>query len=685
MKKIVSLLLAFGILAGFFTFTAFAQDTEAPEVSLLTVSDFNPQSEAARQDIISEADNLPEKFDLRDFNGKNYVTPVKRQLPFNSCWTFGITGAAEISFLHDNGFGVPAGTENDLIDFSEKYISWFARHAITEEEVKRGHIRASQIGEGYDLTESEADYINTAYDTGGDASYGINFFSGGFGPYIERLEVNGRQPYAYRGNNGWRNNDTNEPEDRAPLRKEYYKKMQMFSKMYDLIDEGVINSEAEFDEWFDSEWSEGHSLYEDSFSGSEYAGFDDWSIPLTAEYLVPDEVVHFKNSYALLSPKSSDEYEYDEAGIAAIKTELTRGHGVALGIRADISRAGQETDENGYINTTTWAQYYTDTPTANHVVTVVGYDDNYPKENFTRFANGEAIEGSTPPADGAFILKNSWGALTEEDKASATVNKYGAPVYESPNANPWGIDDTGYFYISYYDHGIYDAISFEFTPIIETKYLYVNYDQYDLLLATTYQSETSENELKAANVFDAEEDEYLFQVSAMITAPRTTVRYEIYKDVEDGNPCSGTLLEEGEVYREFAGYQRIDLKDEYFLEQGEKYAVIITQSYETENGTTYAAPYSLMGNVYPMQGIILKMKGVVNPGESLLYKDGEWADFADVKEEIIDARWAECGPEEFALMLFKNGRDDIVVDNFPIKAYLVPAAHHDEILASEAE
>ena len=113
--------------------------------------------------------------------------------------------------------------------------------------------------------------------------------------------------------------------------------------------------------------------------------------------------------------------------------------------------------------------------------------------------------------------------------------------------------------------------------------------------------------------------------------------------------------------------------------------MIITQSYETENGMTYAAPYALMGNVYPMQGIILKMKGVVNPGESLLYKDGEWADFADVKEEIIDARWAECGPEEFAFMLFKNGRDDIVVDNFPIKAYLVPAAHHDEILASEAE
>lgn len=146
MKKIVALLMTLVILAGFCSFTAFAQNSEAPEVPVLIVSDFNPQSEEARQEIISEAEKLPKKFDLRDFNGMNYVTPVKRQLPFNSCWTFGITGAAEISFLHDNGFAVPAGTENDLIDFSEKYISWFARHAITEEEVKKGHMEDAIAG-----------------------------------------------------------------------------------------------------------------------------------------------------------------------------------------------------------------------------------------------------------------------------------------------------------------------------------------------------------------------------------------------------------------------------------------------------------------------------------------------------------------------------------------------------------
>ena len=49
-----------------------------------------------------------------------------------------------------------------------------------------------------------------------------------------------------------------------------------------------------------------------------------------------------------------------------------------------------------------------------HCITLVGWDDNYPKENFGPV---------TPPGDGAFLFKNSWG---EE----------------------WGMD--GYYYLSYY-------------------------------------------------------------------------------------------------------------------------------------------------------------------------------------------------------------------------------------------
>lgn len=219
-------------------------------------------------------------------------------------------------------------------------------------------------------------------------------------------------------------------------------------------------ADTQYEDWFDSEWLPGHYLYDKSFDGSEYAPFDDWSIPLEAEYLVPGLVLTFKNSYNLPSPAAVDDNSvyagYNEAGTAAIKLEISRGHGVSIGYRADQSEPGQEIGDDGLLNTTTWAQYDNlpgiQFPT--HQVTIVGYDDNYPKENFTRTMNGKTVEGSTPPEDGAFIVKNSWGALTDADG----VFLEGEPVNTDGDAIAGGItaemlftaetsDTEGAFYI----------------------------------------------------------------------------------------------------------------------------------------------------------------------------------------------------------------------------------------------
>lgn len=53
-------------------------------------SDFNADSESDRQQLIDLEKDLPSKLDLRDYNGKNYVTPVKLQDPYGSCWAFAI-------------------------------------------------------------------------------------------------------------------------------------------------------------------------------------------------------------------------------------------------------------------------------------------------------------------------------------------------------------------------------------------------------------------------------------------------------------------------------------------------------------------------------------------------------------------------------------------------------------------
>ncbi|MBQ1353992.1 MAG: hypothetical protein IIY42_03995, partial [Ruminococcus sp.] len=159
-----------------------------------------------------DAAKLPSKVDLRNFEGKNYVTPVKTQW-FGDCWTFSLTGAAEISYLFENDMGVPAGEVNDKVNFSEKYISWYLFHGITKDDAVKGKVRASQVGEGFDLSEAESGNGFTAYIIGGPFVHHSNFFGAGFGPVDESVSVKGEYPYAY--------DDSWEGEWTLPLNAEY--------------------------------------------------------------------------------------------------------------------------------------------------------------------------------------------------------------------------------------------------------------------------------------------------------------------------------------------------------------------------------------------------------------------------------------------------------------------------------
>ncbi len=343
---------------------------------------------------------LPSRFDLRNADGKNYVTPVKTQR-YGDCWTFALMGSAEIAYLYANDMGVPAGEKNDKVDFSEKYIAWYMFHGITKDDVVRGKVRSSQVGEGFDPTAMEKEKGElSAYFIGGPFVQTANLFGSGFGPVDESVKVKDELPYAY-------------------------------------------NDEASVE----------------------------WTLPNNAEYRNAPVSALFRDSRVLPSPSSTDadgSYRLNKEGIDAIKSELYQGHGVCVSLNA----------QHPGLNSKNRAVYYDGDEKPNHAVAVVGYDDDFPKEKFARTkSDGTVIEGSTPPDNGALIVKNSWGLTTFD-----------------------GDTDDGFLYLSYYDHSLLSALSYVFDNNDKAKHIARNIDQYDLMMTIWYGASDYETETRMARV-----------------------------------------------------------------------------------------------------------------------------------------------------------------------------------------
>ena len=552
--------------------SVYAADKDAAQKTVnisLENSQYAPASKKAQKDIIALAEELPDKIDLRNYNGKNYVTPVKLQNPFGTCWSFAITAAAEISYLYENDLGVPAGEVNNNVDFSEKGLAWYYYNGLTKDDVLTGVVPASQVGEGYDISAFENK--NDVYDIGGKVDYASNFYMSGMGPMSEWAQIDGTYPYVYMGKNGWVENEEGDEAQEAARRAYTYNKFlndpQYIKFRYQLF--GYTDG-MDYDTWFDDNYDKGNNLKYNMMVYPNYAAYDDWTLPLNKEYRFGGIAATVKSSNILPTPalygdgtigeQVDSGYTFNEAGVAAIKSEIANGRGVAIAYFSDQSKPNQEVGDEGYINTTTWAQYTNEEEGATHGVCIVGYDDNYDKSNFTRTVDGKTVEGSTPPADGAFIVKNSWGAITAEDEAAAVTNADGTKKYTTPNARAWGIDDTGYFYLSYYDKSIRYAESYEFYTEDEAPQ-FITVNQYDFMPVNLYTdiSVSEDYEYRFANVFTAEEDYNLTSVAAVTIRPETTVEYTVYMNPETGKPDSGVEVASGGGVAEFGGYQRFNL------------------------------------------------------------------------------------------------------------------------------
>ena len=224
-------------------------------------------------------------------------------------------------------------------------------------------------------------------------------------------------------------------------------------------------------------------------------------------------------------------------------------------------------------NDSTFAYNNSENRSTSHAVTIIGWDDNYSKENFK----------NKPTSDGAYIVLNTWGT---------------------------SFGNNGVFYISYED------------ALIE-RYLSGVKSVSDIDYDKIYQHDTNKiyGWIKcrySANVFTAEEDAFLTEIVVGLISNQKCDIY-INSNGDDLNIEKLQKIAEG-VSLDY-GYNTINLDNPIELKKGNKFSIIVV-NLDDEDSTSVA-----IENGDSTTSVVSK------PGESFGSEDGKkWQDmYSDSK------------------------------------------------------
>ena len=219
----------------------------------------------------------------------------------------------------------------------------------------------------------------------------------------------------------------------------------------------------------------------------------------------------------------------------------------------------------------------------NHGVCIVGWDDTFPSDRFA------ASDAGAPPGDGAFLVRNSWGA---------------------------GYGDGGYFWASYYDRSFAfdDCTSY---PRVEPTSNYSRNYQYDTLGWTTslgYTDVSDPSVAWAANRFTSKGNESI--VAEGFYAPAAGTKYQVW-----AGPTLYSLTLRGTGTVALPGFATIDLTTPLKVRTGKRFVVAVRLDTPGD-----AQPVAVEAPAESWES-----RAAAQAGQSFMrYGDGDrWIDFAD--------------------------------------------------------